>query len=74
MEFGRFKSARAFDGSEQSFVVVPYNPAMESPRAFTVEAWVYLNGLSAQELAFFTAAQNASGERFRTNLRAVMLL
>jgi len=30
---------------------VPYNPVMESPRAFTVEAWVYLNGLSDHELS-----------------------
>lgn len=51
VEFGRFKSARTSNGSAQSFVVVPYNPAMESPRAFTVEAWVYLNGLSTQELS-----------------------
>jgi len=51
VEFGRFKSARSFNGSEQSFVVVPYNPAMESPRAFTVEAWVFLNSLSAHELS-----------------------
>ena len=51
VQFGRFHSARSFTGTAQSFVVVPYNPAMESPRAFTVEAWVYLNGLSAQELS-----------------------
>jgi len=35
----------------QSFVVVPYNPVMESPRGFTVEAWVYLNDISAYELS-----------------------
>ena len=51
VEFGRFKSARSFAGGQQSFVVVPYNPVMESPRAFTVEAWVYLNGLSDHELS-----------------------
>ena len=51
VEFGRFKSARSFAGGQQSFVVVPYNPVMESPRAFTVEAWVYLNGLSDRELS-----------------------
>jgi hypothetical protein len=51
VEFGRFKSARSFAGTAQSFVVVPYNAEMESPRAFTVEAWVYLNDLSAHELS-----------------------
>jgi hypothetical protein len=51
VEFGRFNSARSFAGTAQAFVVVPYNPVMESPRAFTVEAWVYLNGLSDHELS-----------------------
>ena len=51
VEFGRFKNARTFAGTEQAFVIVPYNPAMESPRAFTVEAWVYLNGLSTYALS-----------------------
>jgi hypothetical protein len=51
VEFGRYKSARSFTATVQSFVVVPYNPVMESPRGFTVEAWVYLNDISAYELS-----------------------
>jgi hypothetical protein len=51
VEFGRFKSARAFTATVQSFVVVPYNPVMEAPRGFTVEAWVYLNDVSSYELS-----------------------
>ena len=51
VEFGRYKGARAFLGSAQSFVFVPYNPVMESPRGFTVEAWVYLNDYSRYELS-----------------------
>ena len=51
IEFGRYKSARSFTATVQSFVVVPYNPVMESPRGFTVEAWVYLNDISTYELS-----------------------
>ena len=51
VEFGRFNSARSFAGTDQAFVVVPYNPVMESPRGFTVEAWVYLNDISTYELS-----------------------
>ena len=51
VEFGRFNSARSFAGTVQAFVVVPYNPVMESPRGFTVEAWVYLNGLGDYALS-----------------------
>jgi hypothetical protein len=51
VEFGRYKSARSFDPTVQSFVVVPYNPVMESPRGFTVEAWVFLNDISTYELS-----------------------
>jgi hypothetical protein len=51
VEFGRFKSARSFTATVQSFVVVPYNPVMESPRGFTVEAWIYLNDISTYELS-----------------------
>jgi hypothetical protein len=51
VEFGRYKSARSFTATVQSFVVVPYNPVMESPRGFTIEAWVYLNDISAYELS-----------------------
>lgn len=51
VEFGRYKSARSFTATVQSFVVVPYNPVMESPRGFTVEAWIYLNDISTYELS-----------------------
>jgi len=51
VEFGRFKSARSFTATVQSFVVVPYNPVMESPRGFTVEAWIYLNDITNYELS-----------------------
>ena len=51
MEFGRYKGARAFTATAQSFVLIPYNPVMESPRGFTVEAWVYLNDFSRYELS-----------------------
>ena len=51
VEFGRFKGARGFVATAQSFVFVPYNPVMESPRGFTVEAWLYLNDISRYELS-----------------------
>src|ERR1041385_5863311 len=51
VEFGRYNSARAFTASAQSFVFVPYNPVFESPRGFTVEAWIYLNDYSRYELS-----------------------
>jgi len=51
VEFGRYKSARSFTATVQSFIVVPYNPVMESPRGFTVEALVFLNDISTYELS-----------------------
>jgi len=51
VQFGRFNSARSFTATVQSFVVVPYNPVMESPRSFTVEAWIFINAVSAYELS-----------------------
>jgi len=51
VEFGRWKSARGFTATAQSFVFVPYNPVLESPRDFTVEAWLYLNDISRYELS-----------------------
>jgi hypothetical protein len=50
-QFGRYKSAREFTATAQSFVFIPYNPVMESPRGFTVEAWLYLNAYSRYELS-----------------------
>jgi len=51
IDFGRYRGARAFTATAQSFVFVPYNPVLESPRGFTVEAWVFLNDYSRYELS-----------------------
>ena len=51
VEFGRYKGARGFTASAQSFTYIPFNPVMESPRGFSVEAWVYLNDYSNFELS-----------------------
>ena len=51
IEFGRYQNARTFTATSQSFVFVPYNPVMESPRGFTVEAWVFVNDLTRYELS-----------------------
>jgi hypothetical protein len=42
-DFGRMRSARVFTRSVESFVFVPYSPALEQGSGLTVEAWVYLN-------------------------------
>lgn len=54
-EFGRYKGARGFTATAQSFVIMPYNPTMESPRGFSVESWVYLNDISNFELSMIAA-------------------
>ncbi len=51
VEFGRYRNARSFTATAQSFVRVPYNPVMESPRGFTVEAWLYLNDVTRYEFS-----------------------
>jgi hypothetical protein len=38
--FGRFGGAAGFEASIESFVFVPYNPALETGAPLTVEAWV----------------------------------
>lgn len=55
VEFGRYKNARSFTATAQSFVFVPYNPTMESPRGFTIEAWLYLRDYSRYELSTIAA-------------------
>ncbi len=40
-DFGRYRSARRFVRTVDSFVYVPYNPMFDSGHALTVEAWVY---------------------------------
>lgn len=54
-DFGRFKSARIFTRSQQSFVVVPRNPALDAEGGFTIEAWVQFNTLSNYELQVIAA-------------------
>lgn len=44
-EFGRFRNARQFAASAQSFVAVPWNPVLDLERRFTIEAWVYVNAV-----------------------------
>lgn len=39
-EFGRFRSARRFSRSLESFVYVPYAPVLDVAGAFSVEAWI----------------------------------
>lgn len=51
VDFGRYRNARVFTATPQSFVHVPYNPVMESPRGFTVEMWLYLNDISRYEMS-----------------------
>ncbi|HEY3216793.1 MAG TPA: LamG domain-containing protein [Candidatus Eisenbacteria bacterium] len=40
VQFGRIDRARGFERSLDSFVYVPYDRALETPRAFTIEAWL----------------------------------
>jgi Concanavalin A-like lectin/glucanases superfamily len=40
--FGRFGRARSFTHSVDSFVFVPYDPALEPHNAITIEAWVWV--------------------------------
>ena len=39
-DFGRFGSARRFQRTVQSFVVVPQNPLLQPASGFTCEAWI----------------------------------
>jgi hypothetical protein len=49
-DFGRYKSARLFARTQQSFVFVPASAALDVQRAFTIEAWVNVTSLSPYEL------------------------
>lgn len=49
-DFGRFRSSRQFTRSPNSFVHVVYNPALESSRGLTVEAWVNVTEYGLFEL------------------------
>ncbi|MEO5987328.1 MAG: LamG domain-containing protein [Candidatus Eisenbacteria bacterium] len=50
-DFGRYRSSRLFTRNPNSFVHVPYNPALESTRGLTVEAWVNVTEYGLFELA-----------------------
>lgn len=54
-DFGRFRSARIFERKQQSFVVVPHNPALDVAGGFTIEAWVQVNSASEYELQVIAA-------------------
>jgi len=54
-DFGRFRSARVFARAQQSFVVVPRNPALDVRGGFTIEAWVQVNSWSPCELQVVAA-------------------
>lgn len=54
-DFGRYAGGRLFTFNPQSWVHVPYNPVMESPRGFTVEAWLDLNSVGTWELTTIAA-------------------
>ena len=49
-DFGRYRSSRTFTRSVNSFVHVPYNPALEAGRGLTVEAWVNVTEYGLFEL------------------------
>ncbi len=54
-DFGRFGSARVFTRTQQSFVVVPHNPALDVTRGFTIEAWIEPASWSNYELSVIAA-------------------
>jgi Concanavalin A-like lectin/glucanases superfamily len=49
-DFGRYRTARVFQRTNDSFVYVGYNPALEAPGSFTVEAWVNINTVTPYEM------------------------
>jgi len=53
--FGRFRGARLFTSSVNSFLYVPYSPLLELPSALTIEAWVAPNSYSDFEDATIAA-------------------
>ncbi|MBI5709859.1 MAG: LamG domain-containing protein [Candidatus Eisenbacteria bacterium] len=48
-DFGRFRGARVFARSINSFVRVPYNPALDLPSGLSVEAWINLAAYGSYE-------------------------
>jgi hypothetical protein len=47
--FGRFRGARSFARSANSFLFAPYSPLFDTPSALTVEAWIAPNDYSPYE-------------------------
>jgi hypothetical protein len=47
--FGRFRGARLFTSSTNSFLYVPYSPLLDSPSALSIEAWVAPNSFALYE-------------------------
>lgn len=47
--FGRFGRARVFSQSLDSFIQVPYGPALEARDGFTIEAWIWLSAYGIWE-------------------------
>jgi len=39
-DFGRFGNARSFLRSLESYLLVPYNPVLDTASGFTIEAWI----------------------------------
>lgn len=54
-DFGRYRSARLFTRTQQSFVVVPHNPEMDVSGPFTIEAWVNVTSWAPYELQVVAA-------------------
>ncbi len=48
--FGRFRNARSFSGTLNSFVLVPASPALEFGPTWTIEAWVNVTAYAPYEL------------------------
>jgi hypothetical protein len=54
-DFGRYRSARIFNRTQQSFVIVPPNPMMNLRGPLSIEAWVYINSWSNYEMQMIAA-------------------
>lgn len=54
-DFGRYRSARLFNRTQQSFVIVPPNPTMNLSGSMTIEAWVLASTWSSYELQMIAA-------------------
>lgn len=59
-DFGRFRGGRTFTRVPQSFVHVRDNPVLESPRGFTVEAWILAQSQTQHELSVIAARWNGN--------------